>query len=103
MSRKSRVYNYIVNTFDISKENIMDIVKERVEDIVRKHIINIMQSNDMELIICDQVSNIVKDGMSDHHMYRKTAFEEVVKRCIKNVVVEELKNNHTVDIHINAK
>jgi hypothetical protein len=44
-NRKDKLYNYMVNKFDLSKERILEYVDLRVTDLVNKHIQSKLNSN----------------------------------------------------------
>lgn len=98
MSKK--LYNYVTNTFGISKELILEQVNLRVEDLINKHIDSLLRSSRIERMILDYLSNYVKNGKADRYFFKKK-FETVIDDQIKTVIENYLKSNCEIKFHFN--
>lgn len=90
--RTNKLYNYLVNTFGLSKETVLEHVETRLEDLVDKHVSSILQSNRIENMIMNRVSHYIKNGSIGYYG-EKTAFNDVIKEQVKQVVEDQLKKN----------
>jgi hypothetical protein len=95
MSKNKKLYNYIVNTFGISKEIVLEIVKERVEDILGKHIKDLLNSKRIEQVIINRVAHFVSEGERTS-LHSKHNFNKIVKNQIKEVVKDELRRSASI-------
>lgn len=90
--RTNKLYNFIVNTYGLSKEVIMDCVETRLEGLVDKHVQNVLQSERLTNMIMDRVAYYIKNGTIDQ-CRSKNCFEDVVKQQVKSAVEDQLKKN----------
>jgi len=91
-SRNNKLYNYLVNTFDISKETVLEYIEGRLEELIDKHVGSLLQSNRVEQMIMDRVAYYIKNGTVG--MWRgKHTFEDIIKQQVKSVVEDQLKKN----------
>lgn len=93
-SRHNKLYNYLVNTFGLSKEVILDALKDRIEDVIGKHVQQKLNSTSVEVMIRNKVAKFIKEGSVDGHYYDRKNFESLVKECLKEAVKEEVKKNY---------
>ena len=91
-SKKNKLYNYLVNTFGLSKETILEHVETRLEDIIDKHVHSILESNHIENRIMNRVAYYIKNGTIDPWR-SKNSFEDVIKQQVRCVVEEQLQKN----------
>lgn len=90
--RTNKLYNYLVNTFGLSKKNILEHVEARLEDIISKNILPILESNNIQEIILNRIAYFIKNGEVSYYQEKNT-FNDVVKEQIKQVVEDQLKKN----------
>lgn len=90
MSKK--LYNYVTNTFGISKELILEQVNSRVEDLINKHIDSLLRSTKVEKMIVRAIASYVKDGKVDSHFYNRKNFESIIDDQIKNIIEKYLRD-----------
>jgi hypothetical protein len=104
-SSRNKLYNYLVNTFGLSKDVVMTQAEKRIEDILEKHIHSKLSANGVEKLILGQVASIVKHGLEKGAGYWKTTitFEDYVKSVIKDVVQQKLNDEYSVEVKIVKK
>lgn len=51
-SRRNKLYNYIVNTFNISKESIDATIEKRVDDVLSRHLKSKLESDYLNRQYC---------------------------------------------------
>ena len=90
--RTNKLYNYLVNTFGLSKENVLEHVETRLEDIIDKHVRSILQSNRIESLIINRVAHNIKNGSIGYYG-EKTAFNDIINEQVKQVIEDQLKKN----------
>lgn len=103
MSNRNKLYNYLVNTFGLSKDVIMKQAEERIEDVMNKHLQQKLQSNNVERMILNQVSEIVKNGFSSRDYWSRVSFEDYVKSTIKSVITQQINDTYELEVKINRK
>ena len=92
MGKNKRLYNYLVNTFGISKEVVLGYVETRLEDLISRHVQNLLLSNRIEKLIMDRVTHFIKNGEVGYYR-EKNAFNNVVKEQVRQVVEDQLRTN----------
>lgn len=98
MSRRDRLYNYIVNTFGISKELIFEYVDKRIEDILDKHLTSKLDSQRIERLIIDKTVYIVKNGIQstpNYYGWGTGSFEKLVREAIREEVNRIIDEEYT--------
>lgn len=104
MRNRNKLYNYLVNTFGLTKEIILKEVENRVSDILDKHVKSKLDSKEMEKMIGNKVANFIKKGSVDNCYYNRHSFEDMIKDCLKEAVKEEVAINYKIVIkQINKK
>ena len=96
--RNKRLYNYLVNTLELSKENILKHVEERIESIVARHLVNKLDSKAMEKIILDRVTDIVKNGFEHRGAYYRTQFDDYVANIVESVTEKRLNKEYKLEV-----
>lgn len=91
--RTNKLYNYLVNTYGLSKENIMEHVEARLESLVDKHVRSILQSDRIERMIINKVAYYIKNGEVNNYGRDNRSFENIVKEQVKQVVQDQLQEN----------
>ena len=86
--RTNKLYNYLVNTFDLSKENVLEHIEARLDDILDKHLLGILQSNRIENMILNKIALFIKKGEINTWRTNNT-FEDIIKEQVKSVVEEQ--------------
>jgi hypothetical protein len=101
-SRTNKLYNYLVNTYGLSKENIMQHIEDRIEDIVRKHIDAKLDSEWFKNAILNYVAEFVENGVKDKHglLYyqSKTPFEDLVYKEFQKAITDVMKENCEINL-----
>ena len=99
--RTNKLYNYLVNTYGLSKEMIMEYVEERLEDLIKKHLDSVLRSNRVENMIMNRIAYYIKEGKYDQ-WHNKGSFEDVVDQQIRQVVVDQLKSRASVTFNFSS-
>lgn len=87
MSRKDRLYNYMVNKFGISKEMILERVHERVDDVLCKVLEErVFTTNYFERVVLRKI-----EAMRTNATLTKFYNHEVLKDIIERAVREEIR------------
>jgi hypothetical protein len=100
------LYNYVVNTFGLSKEVVMKYVDERLEDLIGKHLKNKLDSKWTEKVILDNVTEIVANGVSSPKFgmwWEKKPFEDYLKKVLLNVLEHKLNEEYTLEVKMVRK
>jgi len=102
--RTNKLYNYLVNTYGLSHEMIMDYVSERLNQLVEKHIRSIFEENRIEDMIVHTVTKYMKEGEKNGPFYGhpKTCFEDIVKKQIKDIIEELLRDKCEIKFKFNS-
>jgi len=98
--RTNKLYNYLVNTYGLSKENIMSLVHERIEDVINKHVYSILNSDRIKKMIIYTVADFIKNGKSNH-WHRKDSFESLVEDQIRKVIEDQLRDRCEIKFKFN--
>jgi len=91
--RTNKLYNFLVNTYGLSKENIMEHVEARLESLVDKHVRSILQSDRIKTMILNKVAYYIKNGEVSSWGRCNNSFENIVKEQVKQVVKDQLQDN----------
>ena len=98
----NKLYNYLVNTFGLSKEIVLEYVNKRLEELLFKSLETKLSSNYVEKLIINQITQIVNNGIdngSSHFYFReKTKFDDYVKSVIRSVIEEKMNDNYDLQI-----
>lgn len=106
MSKKDKkLFNYIVNTLDVSKDMIMNVVDQRLNELFEKHVKDKLDSNRVERLILDRISYHMKNGYDKNPSFFDTSksFESIVKKCIAEEVTKIVRENNDIEIKIVPK
>jgi Glu-tRNA(Gln) amidotransferase subunit E-like FAD-binding protein len=99
-NKPNRLYNYLVNTYGLSKELVLQLVEDRIEDLVEKHVKIKFKQASVENMIIRAVSDYVKNG--EINLYRQNnTFDRIVKEQIKEIVKDELRKAATINFSFN--
>ena len=101
--RRNKLYNFIVNTYGISKESILSIIDVRLENILSKEIRNKLSSNHFECMVVSQVAKFIKDGTltTSISLYRNpSSFESLVKDCMREEIRKIVQENYEISLKI---
>lgn len=99
---KNKLYNFIVNTYGLSKELILEKVDQRISDLLAKHVVNKLNSNDVEKLIANQVAKVLKEGF-DTGYYSRQPLESLMKNMIDNEIKNRLNEGYTFDVKVVQK
>jgi len=98
MSNK-KLYNYIVNTLEITAEKVLEIVTARVDDILDRKLKNYFEQNHLERAILDRVSQYIRGENSfTAEWYSTDKFETVVKDAIRKEVQRIIQEGYEVTV-----
>ena len=89
--RNHKLYNYLINTFDISKKVIMDHVEERIDDIIGKHVSSLLNSNSVQRTLIHMIAEYIKKGKIDYYV-KSHSFEKLINDQIRKIVEDHLKD-----------
>lgn len=98
-TRTNKLYNYLVNTYGLSKEVVLKEFQNRVVDLVSKHVVNKLDSDRIEHLILERVTHHIRTGFGNNY-YEKDSFEKIVKECMRSEVNKIIKENYQVEIKL---
>lgn len=104
--KNKKLYNYIVNTFGISKEIIMEQVNSRIEDVIAKHVRSKLDSNYVENMIANKIAEVVQNGVSSSDTYwgrQRTHFDDYMKKTVRSVIEERLGEEYELEVKMVRK
>jgi hypothetical protein len=99
MSKK--LYNYVTNTFGISKELILEQVNSRVEDLINKHIASLLKSNKVEKMIINSIADYIVSGKIDSRFLNRKNFSSLIDDQIKNIIEKYLRDRCQITFQFN--
>jgi hypothetical protein len=99
MARNKKIYNYLTNTFDLSREKILEQVNNRVEHVLEKTLNNILTSNKFEKLILNRITDIVTKKAS----YYNSSFENFVLREVSEVLEKMIKTSYKFEVSATVK
>lgn len=91
--RNKRLYNYIVNTFGLSKEAIMQVVENRVTSVIEKMIKNKLDSKEMERAILNHITKLKENGF-----YYNEPFDLYIEKVIRNILEEKMNKEYKLEV-----
>lgn len=94
--RTNKLYNFLVNTYGLSKEAVMELVDKRIESLLAKHIDAKLNSNEVERIISNRVATILNDGTGGY--YEKDATIRLVKNMIDNKIEKLMEKQYKIEL-----
>ena len=102
MSKKGKLYNYIINTLGLSKEAIFDIVRERVDDILSKSLTNeVYKSNYFQNLVLSKLEAL-RENRYHSKFYKHDDYIDILKEAVrlevKTQVVEKLRDRYVIKI-----
>jgi hypothetical protein len=107
MSRSNRktLYNYIVNSLGLSRQMVLEYIDRRLEDQLYKALSFKLHSGNSEKLILDAVTKIVNEGVptGSDMWWQKKNFDEYVKKVIRQVIQERLRNDYTAELKLTHK
>ena len=105
--KNKKLYNYIVNTFGLSKEKIMEEVDSRIENVIDKNVQNKLNSNHIENLILDRVTRVVAEGVpvdsNRFDFWKKDDFNIYLKKTIRKVIEEKFNEEYTLEVKVIRK
>lgn len=96
--RTNKLYNFLVNTYGLSKEAILEHIDIRLNDLIKKHVVAKLDSNQIESVIINHITQYIKDGKFDR--WRKDSFKDFVKLCIQEEVQRLVKENYKIEVNL---
>lgn len=100
--RTNKLYNFLVNTYGLSKELVMTEFDKRIDDLITKHLASKIDSNYIQNLILDRITKIITEGVSSG-CYNRSSFEDYVKKCVKEAVTNHMKENYNVEMKMVSK
>jgi len=100
-----RLYNYVVNTLGISTKMVLEYVDKRLEELIGKKLEGKLNSKYVEGLILSRVTSIMTDGLKNNNIfnYRRDDFEEYLKKILRSVVEERVRNEFEVQVKVVPK
>lgn len=96
---RNRLYNFIVNTYGLSKEMIMEHALGRIEDVLDKNIRAKLDSGRLEDLILKKVEHYMVNGFKTHYYgSSKEPLADVVRQIIREEVKKTLDEKYSVEI-----
>ena len=103
-ARTNRLYNYLVNTYGLSKENILDHVSKRLDQIIGKHLKEVLKTSQIKKLILNNISSIIlREVKTRYGGLEEFSFERYVKSAIVDIVKQFLEEEYDLDIKIVKK
>lgn len=97
-----RLYNYLVNTYGLSKEIIRETMNQRIEAVLTKSLQDLMKTNEFKNILLDSVTNIMKNGIKGTHFWKKINFDDYLKDVISDkveqTVMAEMRKKYSIEL-----
>lgn len=100
-NRNNKLFNYLINTFGISKEMIITYVKERTDEVLSKNLSDKLNSKYIENLILNKITSIIQEGFTSHSYWlEKRSFENFVKVKLKEVIEEFLVKHYDFEMKV---
>lgn len=96
------LYNYLVNTLQISKDLVTKQIDIRIDDLIEKFIKNKMDAKYIERLILNRVTQVVVEGVATG-WYGRDDFDKYLKTVIKQVVEEKFNDEYNLDVKVISK
>lgn len=104
MSKSNKkLYNYIVNTLNISQQEVKECINERVDKIMQNSLYDFMNSNRFEQIVLNKLSDIITNGIVDNRWYSRTSFEDLIQTRLSNEVTKYINDNIKIEFKVTDK
>jgi hypothetical protein len=101
---RNRLYNFLVNTYGLTKEVVMEMVAARLDDLISKHIKPKLDSNHVNNIIRNQIAEYAKNGFEKRGYWGShTSFEEFVQAQIRTILIAYINENYDIDTKLVKK
>jgi hypothetical protein len=102
--RTNKLYNYLVNTYGLSKEMVMEYVKERLDELISKHIAEVLNSEKFNRDFNYSMAKFLEtEKTSNHYWDRKNSFKKVIEDTTRKIIIEEITKNYNLSIDIKEK
>lgn len=99
---RNKLYNYIVNTYGLSREKIMEHIDARIDDLISKVIGMKLHSNSVERVIANEVANVIGKGFKRND-YDTVTIQEYIKREIASQIEDKMNNDYELEVKITRK
>lgn len=86
--RNKKLYNYLVNTFEISKKNVMEHVHSRVDELLEKHIKDFLEFN---RFLDAGLNHLIRKIENNHYLQ----LDNIIQRYIQKEVEKRLHETYT--------
>ncbi len=102
--KDKQLYNYLVNTLQISKAMVMDVVNTRIEELLSKHLESKLNSNYIENLILNRVTQTVVNGIPKAGIagmyYDRRSFDDYLKEVIRSVLLEKMNAEYELEVKV---
>ena len=103
-NKKNKLYNYLINTYGLSKDHVLKLFDERIENLLKKHIMSKLDSNHVESMMLNIISKSIKEGFKGNYRWNnKLQFEKYIKECVKDVISEKMNKEYSMEVSLNIK
>ena len=96
--RNNKLFNYLVNTFGLSRQRVEEYINTRLEELVGNHFKqSLNNSKYYEKLILDRVTHVITEGFPlRDYWYSKEKFDTYLQREIKKVIEAHIKENFDI-------
>jgi Glu-tRNA(Gln) amidotransferase subunit E-like FAD-binding protein len=101
-TRTNKLYNFLVNTYGLSKELVLEHVTNRLDDLISKHINSKLDSNNVERIIANQVANVLENGFKNGS-FNRNSLENLIRNRVVREIQDRLNNEYTIDVKLTKR
>jgi hypothetical protein len=103
-NNRNKLYNFLVNTYGLTKEVVMEMVAARLEDLISKHIKPKLDSNHVNNIIRNQIAEYAKNGFEKRGYWgNNKSFEDFVQEQIRTILIAHINENYDIDTKLVKK
>lgn len=105
MAKNYKLYNFLVNTYGLSKEKVLEHFEARIEAIVEKTLRSKIESGYVNDSILNKIDAIFKtEGDSKRSpWYTKKSFDEFLKHTVEDVIKKHIEDKYQIDFIVKNK
>ena len=95
----NKLYNYLVNTFGISKKMVEEYIDKRLEDLITNHFKQkLSNSRFYEELILNRITHILTEGFPPQNGYwhSRDMFDTYLQKEIKKVIESHIEKNFNI-------
>jgi hypothetical protein len=96
MAKNYKLYNFLVNTYGLSKEKVMEHFEARIEAIIEKSIRSKIDSGYVQDAILNKIAAIFKEGGDSNRSpwYHKKTFDDFLKHTVEDVIKKHIEEKY---------